>query len=601
MNCLMKKIFFLTSIVSFLFSSCTKERGPVIEVKERVSLEASIEDVTTKTDYTISDSKAIFKWRGTEVFGRLIRATEDGTTFSQYASIDYTSTSELDAATGVFSGEDIGSGYADTELAVYPVNKTNGANLIFPTSGNNFTLTLNESLSYDASNPLKDIVPMVGKLDGTSYTFKPLTGVLAVNVKNIPSTATKITISSTGQGLSGTTGKITGITDTGYKTSLHTQLYDAAAGLPLSWFHSAATKSYTFSRLNPANTYTFYFPIPTGTLPGLVVTFYSGNTVLYTVKTNANITITRGHITPLKLITMPQYKVTVGGSGTAPNATFYRENATIFFTVSASADELAKASYIGGMKFTHDPSNLNHPNTVTYEFVSDGTPRAGLTATSGRKYLHYIVAPVTFQSNACKDVPDGEIIARGCIPFYYLSSSDKTKVDNEFTIQGEWTAQLIDTSTDGDYHPGSSNLNACKRHFTLKPSNDITKGNIMLYEFIGRSFEKAGTDLYIYLYQNSDGTPLYGTLTGNSITISSDIVHPFWPTSNDNYFIGGYASQKDVNTSGEDLQDLIATLSEDESDYIITFSTPYIHLMYFRNSKLNTFACLHNVVGKHAK
>lgn len=591
----MKNIFFLTSIVSLFFVSCAKENASAPEIKKHVSLEASIEDLTTKTDYTISGSTAIFKWSGTEVFGRLIRATADGTTFSTYSTIDYTSTSELDAASGVFSGEDVGADYADSELAIYPINKTNGANVSFPTSGNNFTLTLNESLTYDAANPLKDIVPMIGKLDAASYTFKPLTGVLAVKAKNIPSTANKITISSTGKGLSGTTGLITGKNDSGYKSSLQSQLYDSVAGLPLTWFSSAATKSYSFSGLSPANTYTFYFPLPTGTLSDLTVTFYKDNTVLYTVTTNTGITITRGHITPLKLITMPQYKVTVGGTVTAPAATFYRENATIFFTVSASDDELAKASYINNMKFTHDP-NSDNPNTNTYSLTS----AAGLSG-SGLRYLHYVVAPVAYKNGNCSAVKDDDIIAQGCIPFYYLDSTDKSKIDHQFTIQGDWSAQAINTSVNGDYHPGSSNLLTCPRQFTIKPSNNISKGNIMLYEFLGRSFETAGTDSYISGYQASIGTPLYGTLSGSNITISSDITHAFWPATTDNYFIGGYARQNDVKTSGDALQNLSGALSEDATHYIVTFSTPYIHLMYYRGDSYNTFACLHNVVGKCEK
>lgn len=608
----MKKILFFASIASLLFVACKKvdevkesevvpEPTPV--VVEQVTLNATVEeldDSEVKTDYTISGSTATFKWSGTEVFGKLVRASADGTTFSTYSKIDYTSTTELSTATGEFTGAAIGDGYYDTELALYPVNKSNGANLAFPTDGNIFTLTLQETLTYDKDNPLKDIVPMVGKIDEGNYTFKPLTGVLAIKATNIPTNANKITISSTGKALSGTTGTITGITEATYKTSLISQLYDADAGLPMSWISGSATKSYSFSGLNPANTYTFYFPIPTGTLPDLTITFYKDNDALYTLRTSKSITITRGHIKPLPLITVPQYKVSVGGTSTAPSGTFYRQDATVFFTVSNS-ETLARNSYVSGMKYTH-MSGFDTPNSNTYNFVQAGVGMAGLDiSTTGIKYLHYVVAPTTYKDKTCGEVVEGDIIKQGKIPFYYLSSTDKLKIDHQFTIQGDWSAQAINTSVNGDYHPGSSNVATCLRQFTIKPSNNISKGNIMLYEFLGRSFETAGTDSYIRSYQASIGTPLYGTLLGSDITISSDITHAFWPASSDNYFIGGYASQNDVKTSGDALQNLSGTLSEDATHYIVTFSTPYIHLMYYRGDSYNTFACLHNVVGKCVK
>lgn len=520
----MKKIFFLTSIVSLLFVSCTKESGLVPEVKERVSLKASIEDLTAKTDYTISGSTATFKWSGTEVFGRLIRATSDGTTFTTYSTIDYTSTSELDAASGVFSGEDISAGYADSELAIYPINKTNGANVSFPTSGTNFTLTLNESLTYDAANPLKDIVPMIGKLDGSSYTFKPLTGVLAIKATNIPSTANKITISSTGKGLSGTTGLITGQTGSGYKSSLQSQLYDAAAGLPLTWFSSAATKSYSFSGLSPANTYTFYFPLPTGTLSDLTVTFYKDNTVLYTVTTNTDITITRGHITPLKLITMPQYKVTVGGTATAPAATFYRENATIFFTVSASDDELAKASYINGMKFTHDP-NYDNPNTNTYSLTS----AAGLSGSGLRYYLHYVVAPVAYKNGNCSAVKDEDIIARGCIPFYFLQNNDILGT-YAYTSTFPWGGDTVS--------------------WTFAESNDSAKGNVML------------TATSIWSLTGN----IYGVYDGSKITIDGH--RTVFRPNNRHCIIGRWDSS--TNAQGSAVGELIDVVFTKDGDNLTT-------------------------------
>ena len=566
----MKKIFFLTSIVSLLFVSCTKESGLVPEVKERVSLKASIEDLTAKTDYTISGSTATFKWSGTEVFGRLIRATADETTFTTYSTIDYTSTSELDAASGVFSGEDISAGYADSELAIYPINKTNGANVSFPTSGTNFTLTLNESLTYDAANPLKDIVPMIGKLDAASYTFKPLTGVLAVKATNIPSTANKITISSTGKGLSGTTGLITGQTGSGYKSSLQSQLYDAAAGLPLTWFSSAATKSYSFSGLSPANTYTFYFPLPTGTLSDLTVTFYKDNTVLYTVTTNTDITITRGHITPLKLITMPKYKVTVGGTVTAPVATFYRENATVFFTVSASADELAKASYIKGMKFTHDP-NAGNDNITLYSLTSS----AGLSG-SGLRYLHYVVAPVAYKGGTCAEVPDGEIIFRGKVPFYFLSSDDNTSLIGTYTQTG---------GNDNKWG-SSSKTNVVK----IAVSDNIALGNIMITHFCGRSYdltEMSGGESS----SNIPGKPVYGVVSGSSITFKAlDIDGEdefFTDYTGQRYIIAGGDSTIPYDTAGtvsaaNDIYDFSYTI--DTSSGTVLSNSGLILLKFLSNS-----------------
>ena len=434
------------------------------------------------------------------MFGKLVRASGDGgTNFTTYSKIDYTSTEELSTASGQFAGDAITDGNYDTELALYPVNKTNGANLGFPTEGTIFKLTLQETLTYDKDNTLKDIVPMVGKMDGNGdYIFKPLTGVLAIEATNIPTTANKITISSTGKALSGTTGNITGKTDASYKTSLISQLYDAEAGLPMSWFSGTATKSYSFSGLDPANTYTFYFPIPTGTLLDLTIKFYRDATLLYTVTSSKSITITRGHITPLSLITMPQYKVTVGGTATEPNGTFYRENATVFFTISNSSATLAKGDYIDGMKFTHDPSQAND-NTITWSFAPGGSPRAGLSNASGKYYLHYLVAPVKYKGDNCSKVDDGDIIARGQIPFYYLASGD-TGIAGTYSYTGSVVWGGEETVS-----------------WTFAVSDDCLKGNLKI---TGTSIWSLSGNIY-GVYNGSSSI----TIDGRYTTFTSSTTH----------------------------------------------------------------------------
>lgn len=542
----MKKILFFASIASLLFVACKKvdevkesevvpEPTPV--VVEQVTLNATVEeldDSEVKTDYTISGSTATFKWSGTEVFGKLVRASADGTTFSTYSKIDYTSTTELSTATGEFTGAAIGDGYYDTELALYPVNKSNGANLAFPTDGNIFTLTLQETLTYDKDNPLKDIVPMVGKIDEGNYTFKPLTGVLAIKATNIPTNANKITISSTGKALSGTTRTITGITEATYKTSLISQLYDADAGLPMSWISGSATKSYSFSGLNPANTYTFYFPIPTGTLPDLTITFYKDNDALYTLRTSKSITITRGHIKPLPLITVPQYKVSVGGTSTAPSGTFYRQDATVFFTVSNS-ETLARNSYVSGMKYTH-MSGFATPNSNTYNFVQAGVGKAGLDiSTTGIKYLHYVVAPTTYKDKTCGEVVEGDIIKQGKIPFYYITATDAAAIEGTYDFTSLHAITINNRSAWVDMTLGNEayvSNGYSDSHIKIVVSNDPTKGSIMMTDFMGFGSDGVTNDSFteqkliteVYHIWTPTGTygdvsPIYGSFESKLITL----------------------------------------------------------------------------------
>lgn len=514
-------------------------------------MRASVEDLTTKTDYTTSGSTATFKWSGTETFGKLVRAYS-GTTYSTYSAINYTSTSELDSADGEFSGDAVADGFEDSELAFYPVNKGNGANVSFPTSGSDFKITLAEELTYAPANPLKDIVPMVGKLSSDSYSFKPLTGVLAIKATNIPTTTTKITISSTGKGLSGTTGLITGHTSSAYKASLQSQLYDAAAGIPLSWFSSAATKSYTVSGLTPTNTYTFYFPIPTGTLPDLTITFYKNSTVLYTVTTSQSITITRGHITPLPLITMPQYKVTVGGTSTAPTGTLYRQNATVFFTVSNSSETLAKESYVDGMRYTKDINNPGQTNCDTYSFIQGGVGKAGLDiSTTGVKYLHYLVAPITYGGGNCSAVKDEDIIDRGYVSFYYLNSTDATTYLGTYSTP---IANVTKPTGTGD------------QKIVISASNAPNKALIMASSLFDRGY---------------NGAPIYGTISAGTLTLNQSASY-FYTGNNTTYFFLGQSTQKPgQDTAITGIEDAQFTIDATGAKTTLTVGAgKYLHFYY---------------------
>ena len=433
----MKKLaFFLIPIM--VVASCAKElntNDPVLE-GEKVLVKATIDNTETKTDYTISGSTATFCWSGTEEIGRLTWSTTMGQTV--YTSTTAASSGETELT---FSGDEVTD---DTGFAVYPKRgASNGAGFDWY-SGDGY-LYLAEAITYNPSAPLKNIVPMLGKLDADGkYVFKPVTGVVGVRILHVPANATKITI-ATNDGI-----KISqGLRNTAGTASFPDEL-DAvyAGGLQMTAARSDAksTKTYNVSSLDFDTEYTFYYPLPAGTITGgVTVTVYNGTTVLFSKSSTANLTVKRGTITRLPLITLPNETWTSLGTGKFIDTFVWNENG---FGTTPVEVEIFKSSIAGRYRMANPYAaaanlhsvtatgaddyfyfTLGEKGRVTYEWVNMGLPLSKNTAKTWAMIDGYSVAGYTngyARSHVVSYDASGNIANLQLAPCYRTSDENKT-------------------------------------------------------------------------------------------------------------------------------------------------------------------------------
>ena len=305
----MKKYLIFVAAAAIALVSCKKEEAPVIvpdtqEAEEMllpdVQLSAVIDNAQTKTDYTISGDKAVFEWTEGDQIWRLVRKfTEENEvrTYSNYDHYTYYS-SNLSGASATFTGSAVGATYDDTGFAMYPAGV-----FTHSTGTSNLTFGLPATSAYDAAAPLKNLVPMIGKLDGETYTFKPVVGVIGIRMTNIPADATSVSISSTSGGFSGNSVTMTGVTNDAYRTNINNLVGPDSNGLRNNWYTAGTSRTLTFSNLDPSQTYRFFFPAPTGTYTDLTITVMNGSSTLAVVNASGiSLAISRAKITDIAAV-----------------------------------------------------------------------------------------------------------------------------------------------------------------------------------------------------------------------------------------------------------------------------------------------------------
>jgi len=449
----MKKLFIPTLAIVTLFASCAKEPQVVNndstgdEFAKVVEFKATINNEDVKTDYNISGSTAYFHWTGTETIGRL---WFDGSYFGHDPFVSTTS-ADANETSLVFSGVESAN---QTAYAMYPIwNGTSKTGIGWSSSP--FKLYLHESMAYDVDNPLKNVVPMIGKLNGAGeFEFVPVCGVIAVTVKNLPPTATKITLSSS-MAMSGNY-RLTS-TPSNYAPNID---YVMTNGLTtrLAWndLNETSTKSYTFSGLD-RNQHIFYFPVSVAKngdyddrYNGMTITVYAGSDVLQTVTTTNKITVDRGQI--VRFPTMDLAKATkVAIDGDA--ARFYAyltalgpDAAKVKVAVASTADAAltAAASSSKIITATGDENKVE---------VSDAL------STSGKYYLAYRVYTST----------DVELYSN-TQPVFFVNSTDAAAIAGTFSR----------SVTGGEVLSGYEANAPTTAQFKFIVSTDPTKGNIMM-------------------------------------------------------------------------------------------------------------------------
>ena len=461
----MKKLFIPTLVIAALFASCAKEAKVSDEPRKSIEIRGTIDNQEvdidkSKSSYDISGSKATFYWTGTETIGRLWYTSSPS--FGEDAFISTTSADSKETSL-IFSGT-----YSSdqTAYALYP-KWTKDGEAGPGWSSNPFQIYLSPTLPYDSSDPLKGIVPMLGKLVSDEFVFTPITGIIAVSVTNIPAAARSVSLSSTTR-LSG--NFLVANPSSGYATGLDGVITNgititSAYGSKDGWWN----KTYTFSSTLDKTEHVFYFPVPVGNIEGITISIKDENgEVLQTISNANTITTTKATITKFPSMDL-------------------EKGATVAFTGDANAPYIYVSEFKGtGSKIRYavagSASSARDAASVSINYITDiGTENKkslfGELSDSGKYYVGYQVL------NSSNDP-----ILTKVIPFYYLTSADVSKLEKSYS-------GYYGTNSSAPYSYNAISL-------TLAKSDDCLKGNIML------------TSIADYTYNVS---PVYGVRSTTNV------------------------------------------------------------------------------------
>lgn len=476
--------------ISALTISCSKNEshinGETFTNSELVTVKGVIPvETDTKTDYDIDwgNHKATFYWKGTEVFSRM--------GFNEYINRqEYTGTADdLGQTELTFTGNAV---TGDTGYAFYP-GVGSFCGLGWGTGSGYLKIAIPSTSVYDASNPIKGFIPMMGKLNtgGDTFEFTPLTGVIAIRMAKIPSEATSIIISSPN-----TTGGFSGNFNT------HQTGPNAVTGLENTYTNGflfadceTASRSFTFSNLNSANTYYFYFPTPLGDLNGLKIELADATGTFYTVTSSKAVTISRGVITRLPLITVPTApSATVAGNLNDRTANFtYNDAEKIKYAITTSST--AHLSSLTPIETTTSLSaGLVLASTGTYYLVYQGYMADGTTKVGPEKRVQFIYATSNVSQIAGT---------------YKINNNDNFKL----------VIAAVDPVQDGKnieittYYSSNSSYNGATGH--CYGVFDPETGTITIAS--GQTLTKNTTPYYLVAINNSSFSNLNGTYKDNFV------------------------------------------------------------------------------------
>ncbi len=577
------KYIIILPILALCFS-CKKENEEIMKPEQPLTTEAVTVIATinnedepeptmapeVKTTYEIDEvnHRAIFYWKGDESFARVIRHNSGDKPYD----LDYFTSSGEKVESRTFSCDSPKTGdpaYEDSKIAFYPNYEVDskGANISFDTGRNDshFYYSIGGELTYDKDAPLDGIVPMVGYYDDVNeeYDFKPLTGILAIRMTGIPASATKLTISSASYNMAGKTMKITDQTALSIlQSTIKTFSYDKGLCQSLLATNLSKSKTFTFSGLDPNEEYTFYFPLPistnhnsgTTTLNDLKVTLYQGGNAIYTMSTTKSLTIKRGTITRLPLITCAPKKARVYNDANNPYFEMYHfpSITTVFANISTSATN-NPSEYQDGFYLTSHPINYRLRNWT-------GT---GKLQNSGQYYLHYIATDLSSSAKATSlsGLNDSHVLDYGTIPFYYINDTDKNAIVSQyvrditsgsFTVPSGWESL--------DVHGDNT--------ITLAVADDCNKGNIMITEFAGFCYDVSQNTFSTNAYDFSqfmDGKPVYGCYSQSYTYTQSTTTYgaKFFDLKDQTFYKDASSSNHNLGTEQKANTELDITFNSD--------------------------------------
>lgn len=298
-----KRYFYILAAILLACACSTKELETEIETPQEADavhteLSAIIDnDADTKTEYSIDEvnKKARFAWAAGD--GIDVVVNYNGV-YTPVRFITQSAGTEVTFQDGTVAGDETlagllakDSGATLSNWAFYPslsddaaLNAGYGIDWSIKKTGGEEILSVDvpSELVLPTGNPLS-IVPLLGRQSGAStYIFKPMMSVLAVPVTNLPYEADFASISCDGAAISG-----------------YFQIPESATAITQA-DAVTAQHSLTLNFSGLCDDVTFYFPVPSGTIP-------AGLTLKVGTKADPDACMT---ITTKKALTLEQGKIT---------------------------------------------------------------------------------------------------------------------------------------------------------------------------------------------------------------------------------------------------------------------------------------------------
>lgn len=314
-----KRIYLSASLLALLALGCNKaeidtpEEAPETPAVERAYLKAEI--LNSKTDYDISGH---FSWAASDQISVVL--WNDGT--AEPAKLNELSHYVYDNTTGAgttatFGGSAISSPLNEFGVALYPSTDVSAYNGIAEAgSKTDFQVTVQQEIRPDLDNPMS-VIPLIGRKNGEGvYQFETAMGVLQVTVTDIPLDAYYLYLY-----IPDDSYHCCGTFAVGDKNEICSA--DFVSG------SSYYKKTIAFTPQIAGETRTFYFPLPTGTLPiGTELRLdkgYAGGFANIMTKTFSKaVTITANHVTPLKAVAAETWEDIEGTGKFMDDNGFYR-------------------------------------------------------------------------------------------------------------------------------------------------------------------------------------------------------------------------------------------------------------------------------------
>jgi len=466
----MKKIFvYAMAIASIAAVSCNKiENEAPVTSEGKYSITATIDNSDTKTAY---DAEGKFSWVAGDKISVVVYNAE-----SPYTTDKYSFAAEADGNTATFKsvGTPDWTAYPKSGFAIYPNSLTLGG------KKDSYTVSLPDNYTLSSGSDFTKIgIPMIGTEESENvFRFKTAVGILKVTLTNVPVSARKLVITTSGDNVSGT-----------FPLNATT----AENGLAMADATSAGNSiTVNFPQQAAGATVSILVPVPAGTISAgatFAVQQSDGTAIKTTPATVRDITIERNHVLPLPAISVEDW-VSLGTGMFMDDHGFYYlgisgRSADDYASVTVEKHSTEADRYRISAPYTSCPSAATVlPNAAAYLYID--VISGEVVANHAYKYNNDKImfdAPywgydaLYHNSRIIKYASDGTTPANiQLAPYYYAFNGDYTQANCaqnpkiEIVFPGS-TPMLAGTFNYADgasatYDSGSINVNISNSYIT---------------------------------------------------------------------------------------------------------------------------------------